>query len=180
MKSPLIILLVSISFFSFQRKNHFEAPSILFQEPRMSFLGTEKNLGRFPASQEQKVTFDFKNDGEGTLKIDDCTSTCECIKIDFPKKPFEKGSSGKISVTYKDSKMIGSFSRTVTVFTNEQGGEKRHTLTIKGVGTSAVSGSVPDPPKPQSSAESKPIPSPSKPKPPSQNKQKSPTRKYRN
>ena len=55
--------------------------------------------------------------------------SCGCTVPKWPSEPIKPGQTASIEVKY-DSNRLGSFSKTVTVETNEEVG--KHVLTIKG------------------------------------------------
>lgn len=99
----------------------------------------------FPDVKFDKYTFDFdtleyaaegicqfnlKNTGTAPLLISNAKGSCGCTVPTYPKgELIFPGQSSKIIVTY-DTKRIGPFSKTVTVYSNAKSGTQ--TLKIKG------------------------------------------------
>jgi hypothetical protein len=91
---------------------------------------TSIDMGDIPFDKPVTVEFVFKNPGMLPLIISDVKSSCGCTVPDFPKQPIISGAEGKIKVTY-DAKTEGYFSKTITVYSNTDGGLTQ--LFIKGV-----------------------------------------------
>jgi hypothetical protein len=91
---------------------------------------TSINFGDIQFDKPITVEFTFKNPGMMPLIISDVRSSCGCTVADYPKQPIVSGSEGRIKVTY-DAKTEGYFSKTITVYSNTDGGLTQ--LYIKGV-----------------------------------------------
>ena len=77
--------------------------------------------------------FNFKNTGDSPLVISMVTASCGCTKPEWPQQPIQPGQEGAIIVMYNPEGRIGGFNKAVTVYTNEDGGFKRHPMTISGI-----------------------------------------------
>lgn len=77
-------------------------------------------------------SFEFKvsNSGIQPLIISNVQKQCGCTSVDWTKDPIKKGQSGVIKVTY-DTKRIGPFTKSLTVFSNAKTPQIQ--LTFKGI-----------------------------------------------
>ena len=73
--------------------------------------------------------FTFTNTGDAPLLITKVNTTCGCTVPKYSKAPIMPGSVGELEIKY-DTKRLGAFTKTVTVISNAEGGNK--ILKIKG------------------------------------------------
>lgn len=73
--------------------------------------------------------FTFTNTGDAPLLITKVKTTCGCTVPSYPKTPIFPGETGELNIKY-DTKKLGIFTKTVTVISNAEGGNK--ILKIKG------------------------------------------------
>lgn len=59
------------------------------------------DLGEFDWREAQEAVFLIKNTGENLLVINDATTSCGCLKVEYDKKPVKPGESIKLIATYK-------------------------------------------------------------------------------
>ena len=117
--------------------------SIIILCLRVSILGAGNNPSASIEWQETTIDFGeikhdvpvvaefrFTNPGMIPLLISDVRPSCGCTVADFPKKPILGGTEGVIRVTF-DAKETGYFAKTITVYSNAQGGITK--LYIKGI-----------------------------------------------
>lgn len=97
--------------------------------PVMTFEKTEIDYGNVVQASDGVRIFKFKNTGTEPLIIKNARGSCGCTVPKWPSEPIKPGQTASIEVKY-DSNRLGSFSKTVTVETNEEVG--KHVLTIKG------------------------------------------------
>lgn len=71
--------------------------------------------------------FEFKNDGDSPLLINNVKTSCGCTVSSYPKEPIMPGESEKIKVTYNAAK-IGNFNKRITVFSNANSNESKLTI----------------------------------------------------
>lgn len=86
-------------------------------------------VGKVPQNNPVTVTFEFVNHGKAPLVISKVESSCGCTAVDYTKEPVAPNQKGFIKAQYNASS-VGSFNKTVTVFSNA--GDLRKVLTIKG------------------------------------------------
>jgi hypothetical protein len=75
-------------------------------------------------------TFKMKNGGEAPLVITKVVASCGCTTPDWTKAPIAPGKTGEINITYDPTNRPGSFTKTISVYSN--GKEGSYVLTIKG------------------------------------------------
>ena len=98
----------------------------------IKFAQTEYNFGEVSRKGENRsCLFTFENDGTEPLVILAVTTTCSCLKIEYPRKPIAVGAKGEIRLLLESKKMeAGVFRRVVQVRSTSVGGAE--VLTIKG------------------------------------------------
>ena len=82
--------------------------------------------------KDGKVTyvFSFTNKGDAPLVINRVQASCGCTTPTWTKEPVEPGKGGDIAVTYNTSGRPGIFTKTITVYSNDQ--QEQTVLIIKG------------------------------------------------
>ena len=73
--------------------------------------------------------FTFTNTGDAPLLITNVKASCGCTVPNYSKAPILPGESGELNIKY-DTKRLGAFTKTVTVTSNSEGGNR--ILKIKG------------------------------------------------
>lgn len=92
--------------------------------------GTSHDFGRI-SGQEVSCSFPFVNRGDEPVVILGATASCDCIKIDTPRRPIMAGDSAQIVIKYRASrKDEGRFTKVVEVLTS--GTPPRLLLTVMG------------------------------------------------
>ncbi len=110
----------------------------------IEFETTSHDFGTIPYKGDGTYEFVFKNTGKVPLVLNNVRSSCGCTVPEWPKDPVKKGDQGKIKVIY-NTRISGSFSKSITVFSNA--GEKPIILTIKGKVEEAEKGAAGAPEK---------------------------------
>ncbi|RNC88449.1 MAG: DUF1573 domain-containing protein [Winogradskyella sp.] len=124
----LFLLTLSIGFFS-------SAPAELEFETHSSkiavikFTTTVIDYGIIKQNSDGMRLFTFTNEGNAPLVITQVKTSCGCTVPNYSKAPILPGESGEIQIKY-DTKRLGNFTKTVTVISNAEGGNK--ILKIKG------------------------------------------------
>jgi len=77
-------------------------------------------------------SFSFTNTGKSPLVVNNVTSSCGCTATNWTKTPVDPGKTGIVTLTYSTVGRVGAINKVATVFTNEEGGFKRHRLSITG------------------------------------------------
>ncbi|MCF6367108.1 MAG: DUF1573 domain-containing protein [Bacteroidales bacterium] len=78
---------------------------------------TDFDYGKIKQNSDGTHEFEFKNTGADPLIITNVKSSCGCTVPTYPKEPVAKGKKAIISVKY-DTKRIGTFHKTITVYSN--------------------------------------------------------------
>lgn len=74
--------------------------------------------------------FTFTNTGKTPIVIQDIRTSCGCTTPSYTKEPVLPGKTGTIKVSYSTIGRVGSFTKKITVFTNEP--NDVYNLTIQG------------------------------------------------
>ncbi|MFL5730375.1 MAG: DUF1573 domain-containing protein [Cytophagaceae bacterium] len=103
----------------------------LFSEttPAFSWESVKINLGKTTQHTPVSAVFKFKNTGGAPLVITSVKAGCGCTTPEYSKEPVYPGGTGFIKATY-NAASPGSFSKTVTVIANVEGGTT--VLTLEG------------------------------------------------
>ena len=73
------------------------------------------DYGQIAVDSDGSWTFTFKNVGENAIVINRVRSTCGCTVPDWPREPFEPGSTGEITVKYNTA-TSGTFLKSLFVY----------------------------------------------------------------
>ena len=87
------------------------------------------NYGKIEKGSNGERVFVFTNIGDQPLIIKNIQSSCGCTVPKKPEQPIMPGQKGEIKVSY-DTKRVGGFSKTITVFSNAKAPRKM--IKIKG------------------------------------------------
>ncbi len=100
------------------------------KKSKLEWLQTDVNLGNVPQGTPVTATYEFINKGKTPVVLTNVRTSCGCTKKSAPTEPIKPGEKSKIQATYNAAR-VGSFTKTVTVTTNEGVSPKR--LIIRGV-----------------------------------------------
>lgn len=116
-KGLLAFGLILVGSFAFSQSIKFETETI--------------DYGTVKKGSDKTRVIKFKNVGDKPLILTDVKASCGCTTPSWPKEPIMPGKSSEIVVSY-DTNIVGPFSKTVTVSSND---EKfgRKVINIKGV-----------------------------------------------
>ncbi|NRD19446.1 DUF1573 domain-containing protein [Winogradskyella eckloniae] len=95
----------------------------------MKFETEVINYGTIIQNSEGKRLFTFTNTGDAPLFITKVKTSCGCTVPNYSKAPIQPGDQGELEIKY-DTKRLGAFTKTITVISNAEGGNK--ILKIKG------------------------------------------------
>jgi len=95
----------------------------------ITFDNTVHDFGKIAYASDGSTKFTFKNTGKSPLVLNNVQSSCGCTIPEWPREVVEPGASKSITVTY-NTRRTGSFTKTVTVYSNAKNGTVY--LTIKG------------------------------------------------
>jgi hypothetical protein len=108
----------------------------------IKFETLEHDFGSIPYKGDGSYIFVFKNTGKEPLVLRNVRASCGCTQPEWPKDPINKGKQGEIKVSY-NTKITGSFSKTISVFSNAT--EEPIILVIKGkVEEAAAAENIPE------------------------------------
>ena len=98
--------------------------------PIMTFESMVVDYGTIQQNAEPLRKLSFTNTGDAPLIIQNARGSCGCTVPTWPKKPIMPGETEALEIRYATNR-LGSFSKTVTLTTNEVGGEP-HVVKVKG------------------------------------------------
>lgn len=107
--------------------------------PEIKFKTTLHEYGEINLNGDGTYRFEFTNTGNEPLILTKPRSSCGCTVPAWPKEPILPGETNNIKVTYNTHK-IGSFNKTVTVYSNS----KTVVLRIKGKVVAAATEALPE------------------------------------
>jgi hypothetical protein len=99
----------------------------------IKFESTECDFGEVSRKDDNRsCVFSFVNDGTEPLVLLSATTSCSCLKAEFPRKPIAVGGKGEVRLVLESKKVDkGIFRRVVQIHSTSTGGTE--ILTIKGV-----------------------------------------------
>lgn len=121
-----ILLVLTLSFFS-AAPTEFDKYDT--KVAILKFKTEVVDYGTITQNSEGTRLFVFTNTGDAPLLITKVKTTCGCTVPSYSKAPIQPGSQGELEIKY-DTKRLGAFTKTVTVISNAEGGNK--ILKIKG------------------------------------------------
>lgn len=121
-----ILLVLALSFFN-------AAPTELYKtDAKVAILKFKTEIvdyGTITQNSNGIRLFTFTNTGDAPLLITKVKTSCGCTVPSYSKAPILPGETGELNIKY-DTKRLGAFTKTVTVTSNAEGGNK--ILKIKG------------------------------------------------
>ncbi len=124
--NTLLILVLAIGFFNASKSD------INFLDKKVAIIKFETeiiNYGTVEQYSDGTKVFTFINEGDAPLTITNVKTSCGCTVPSYSKTPILPGETGEINIKY-DTKRLGNFTKTITVMSNAQEGNK--ILKIKG------------------------------------------------
>ena len=117
MKKILLIILAAMS----------SAMAMAQKQTDIVFEADTINLGQFTEKDPiQTCVYTFTNTGDAPLVIHQAIASCGCTVPEYDKAPIKPGEKGRITVTYNGrGKMLGKFTKTISVRSNAKTGIKR-------------------------------------------------------
>ena len=98
---------------------------------RIAFEKLQHNFGTFKEELgPQTVSFNFKNDGEVPLILNNVQASCGCTTPEWTREPIAPGAKGIIKVSYDPRNRPGVFNKTIRVSSNAENADV--VLTISG------------------------------------------------
>jgi hypothetical protein len=83
----------------------------------IKFEDSSHDYGTIPYDGNGTFDFIYTNTGKEPLVLKNVNTSCGCTVPEWPKDPIAPGAKGTIKVKY-NTKNIGSFTKTVTVYSN--------------------------------------------------------------
>ncbi len=121
-----ILLIFALSFFN-AAPTEFDKYDV--KVAILKFKTEVINYGTITQNAEGKRIFTFTNTGDAPLLITKVKTSCGCTVPSYSKAPIQPGDQGELEIKY-DTKRLGAFTKTITVISNAEGGNK--ILKIKG------------------------------------------------
>lgn len=101
-------------------------------KPQVDFESLVIDLGDIEKSNKPaEAIYRFKNTGKDPVILTNVRASCGCTAPEWTKNPVLPKKTGEIKVQYRNTHIVGSFSKTISVTSNKNS-EKPITLTIKG------------------------------------------------
>lgn len=97
--------------------------------PKISFESNVIDYGEIVKGADGVRYFNFVNGGKEPLILSNVRSSCGCTVPEYPRTPIGPGQESQIKIKY-DTKRVGPFRKTVTIYSNVEGGAV--VLTVKG------------------------------------------------
>jgi len=91
--------------------------------PKIVFTEMEYDFDSIVQGDTVKYTFHFKNTGKSPLLITDALVGCGCTHPEFSKEPIAPGKTGTIYVEFRSAGKMGMQDKTITVQSNNGGGD---------------------------------------------------------
>ena len=121
-----ILLVLALSFFN-AAPTEFEKFDT--KVAILKFKTEVVDYGTIAQNSDGTRFFSFTNTGDAPLFITKVKTSCGCTVPNYSKAPIMPGESGELEIKYNTNK-LGAFTKTVTVTSNAEGGNK--VLKIKG------------------------------------------------
>lgn len=86
----------------------------------MKFTAMSHDFGQINQDTENTHVFEFVNNGENPLIIENAKGSCGCTVPEYPRNPIAPGEKGEIKVVYKPGKQKGKQNKTVTITANTE------------------------------------------------------------
>ncbi|WP_299366539.1 DUF1573 domain-containing protein [Winogradskyella sp.] len=129
MKRTLNILVVVALAFGFFNSAPVEIDTVGAKIAIIKFETEVIDYGTIEQNSDGTKIFAFINTGDAPLLITKVKTSCGCTVPSYSKAPILPGESGELEIKY-DTKRLGAFTKTITVMSNAEGGNK--ILKIKG------------------------------------------------
>ena len=97
--------------------------------PKIKFKEEAHEFGTIVEGPQATYDFHFKNEGKEPLVLSNVRASCGCTVPTWPKEPVLPGKESVITATYNTQGRVGKFTKTITVESNADGGNKVVTIT---------------------------------------------------
>ena len=129
MKRTLNIFILTVLSVVFFNATTAEIHTLKGKVAVLEFETETLDYGTITQNSDGLRTFNFINTGNAALVISKVKTSCGCTVPSYSKEPILPGESGEILIKY-NTKKLGVFTKTITVMSNAEGGNK--ILKIKG------------------------------------------------
>ena len=130
MKKFAMICLFATMLFGVANAQEVEKKDVPANGAKIRFTEMEHQYGTIQKGGNGDCEFEFWNDGNEPLILQNVKASCGCTTPSYTQKPVMPGQSGTIKVHYNTNN-VGGFSKTVTVTSNAVD-NPRVVLRIKG------------------------------------------------
>ena len=114
----LLVCLLNWQLFPF--KMLLAAEQSFSEASKIKIINPSINFGKVEQGTILKHKFYFKNEGKGSLKIENIHTSCNCLSIAFNKdKYYAHDQNGSIEVSFNTSKLNGSIHNVIILESNE-------------------------------------------------------------
>ena len=124
--NTMILLVLAVVFFNAAPN---ETKNLDSKVAIIKFKTEVIDYGTVEQNSDGTRIFTFTNEGDAPLLITKVKTSCGCTVPSYSKAPIMPGDSGELEIKY-NTKKLGAFTKTVTVMSNAEGGNK--ILKIKG------------------------------------------------
>ncbi|MFC2150966.1 DUF1573 domain-containing protein [Bacteroidota bacterium] len=125
--SLLLISMIAVTAYSQEEINTNQDTKDI---PEIYFENTTHNYGNIEYNSDGNCEFTFRNNGNEPLLLTNVKASCGCTTPTWPKEPIKKGKKGTVVVKY-NTKIVGSFTKTIRVYSNA----KTSPVTLRITGT---------------------------------------------
>ena len=91
---------------------------VFSQKAPIKFDHPTQKFGKVEEGKDVYLTFEFVNQGEKPIVINESKVNCTCTVVTFPKEPINPNASGTINVGFHTKGKIGYQERKIELITN--------------------------------------------------------------
>lgn len=92
---------------------------VFSQNPPLKFDAKVQKFSKVNEGEEVNLKYQFINQGDKPVVINEAKVNCTCTEVTFPKEPFKPNSTGTVNVKFDTKGKIGFQERTVTLLTDQ-------------------------------------------------------------
>ena len=83
----------------------------------LTWKSTSLDLGSVKAGASQAIAFEFTNESDSPVYIQEAKGSCGCTKVEFPKEAIAPGATASITASFQSSK-VGVFKKNIKIKTS--------------------------------------------------------------
>ena len=120
-KIPFIFILLLL--FSCENRDSKKSEPIQTEINGLTEFEFSEEMHNFGSLQSGEIviyTFEFKNNGNSNLIINNIDSDCGCVKAEFSQKPVPPGASGRIEIEFDSSGLWGKQFKSIEIHANTE------------------------------------------------------------